>query len=75
MKVDGQTYVIQDLSGKEVRLHVDGNTNDGRDEIAGGRHRYCGCHDQRPSQLYHSWTGAIGQEGEQRSGIVTSKPQ
>jgi hypothetical protein len=26
MKVDGQTYVIKDLSGKEVRLHVDGNT-------------------------------------------------
>lgn len=26
MKVDGQTYVIRDLSGKEVRLHVDGNT-------------------------------------------------
>ena len=26
MKVDGQTYVIRDVSGKEVRLHVDGNT-------------------------------------------------
>jgi hypothetical protein len=26
MKVDGQTYVIRDLSGKEVRLHVDSNT-------------------------------------------------
>jgi hypothetical protein len=26
MKVDGQTYVVQDVSGKEVRLHVDGNT-------------------------------------------------
>jgi hypothetical protein len=26
MKVDGQTYVVRDLSGKEVRLHVDGNT-------------------------------------------------
>lgn len=26
MKVDGNTYVIKDLSGKEVRLHVDGNT-------------------------------------------------
>lgn len=26
MKVDGQTYVIKDFSGKEVRLHVDGNT-------------------------------------------------
>ena len=26
MKVDGQTYVVQDRSGKEVRLHVDGNT-------------------------------------------------
>jgi hypothetical protein len=26
MKVDGQTYVVQDLSGKEVRLHVDSNT-------------------------------------------------
>ena len=26
MKIDGQTYVVQDLSGKEVRLHVDSNT-------------------------------------------------
>ena len=26
MKVDGQTYVVRDLSGKEVRFHVDGNT-------------------------------------------------
>ena len=26
MKVDGQTYVVQDISGKEVSLHVDGNT-------------------------------------------------
>lgn len=25
-KVEGETYVIQDMSGKEVRLHVDGNT-------------------------------------------------
>jgi hypothetical protein len=26
IKVDGQTYVVQDLSGKEVNLHVDSNT-------------------------------------------------
>lgn len=26
MKVDGQTYVVQDLSGREVTLHVDSNT-------------------------------------------------
>ncbi len=26
MKVDGQTYVVQDLSGREVKLHVDSNT-------------------------------------------------
>lgn len=26
MRVDGQTYVVQDQSGKEVRLHVDSNT-------------------------------------------------
>jgi hypothetical protein len=26
MKIDGQTYIVQDLSGKEVKLHVDGNT-------------------------------------------------
>jgi hypothetical protein len=26
IKVDGQTYVVQDASGKEVRFHVDGNT-------------------------------------------------
>lgn len=26
MKIDGQSYVIQDASGKEVRIHVDGNT-------------------------------------------------
>ena len=26
MKIDGQTYVVQDLSGKEVRLHVDSST-------------------------------------------------
>lgn len=26
IKVDGQTYVVQDASGKEVRLHVDSNT-------------------------------------------------
>jgi hypothetical protein len=26
IKIDGQTYVVQDLSGKEVRLHVDSNT-------------------------------------------------
>ena len=26
MKVDGQTYIVQDRSGREVKLHVDGNT-------------------------------------------------
>ncbi|HET6676595.1 MAG TPA: hypothetical protein VFG71_14715 [Nitrospiraceae bacterium] len=26
MKIDGQSYVIQDATGKEVRIHVDGNT-------------------------------------------------
>jgi hypothetical protein len=26
MKVDGQTYIVQDHSGREVKLHVDGNT-------------------------------------------------
>ena len=26
MKVDGQIYVVQDLSGREVKLHVDSNT-------------------------------------------------
>ena len=26
MKVDGQTYVVQDRSGREIKLHVDGNT-------------------------------------------------
>ncbi len=26
MKIDGQSYVIQDTAGKEVRIHVDGNT-------------------------------------------------
>ncbi|MGQ0810578.1 MAG: hypothetical protein ACT4OO_05060 [Nitrospiraceae bacterium] len=26
MKVEGQTYVVQDLSGKEIKLRVDSNT-------------------------------------------------
>ena len=26
MKVDGQTYVVQDRSGREIKLRVDGNT-------------------------------------------------
>lgn len=26
MKVDGQTYIVQDRSGREVKLHVDSNT-------------------------------------------------
>lgn len=26
MKVDGQTYVVQDRSGREVKLHVDSST-------------------------------------------------
>ena len=26
MKVDGQTYIVRDRSGKEIKLHVDSNT-------------------------------------------------
>jgi len=26
MKVDGQNYVVQDRSGREIKLHVDSNT-------------------------------------------------
>lgn len=26
MKVDGETYVVQDAAGKEIKLHVDSNT-------------------------------------------------